>query len=731
MGESIGPFDQIRQMAPWYGPKPSQPWDVLQADGVLQFYGWRDLVFQSWAHGTIPFWNPFELCGTPLLANSQSAPLYPGHILMGLLHIPTSIAVSLLAWFHLFVAGWGVAKLSERLGASKTGGAVGGSSFALSAFMLGWTGLSSVITTVCWIPWVLLGIACLFQGDPSRRAKVRGVVLLAVATALMTLAGHLQFVAYGYMAAIAFLVWFMGQKSIPSRAKSLGFAILAMGLGAAIAAPQLLPVLKFGEFSHRKGAPTEEGYQAYVASAIKPFELANTGYAMALGNPRTTADGDIGVSTYWPAVAKQGGNFTESAVALGPLILSLLFMAPWKKKGRLMGGVALVGSLALLLALGTLVNILLYNYLPGWSSTGSPGRVIGLFVMSACVLGGIAFSNLGPLPEKGSARYIPLLLPAILTIGLISLGSLAQPPEQLAEAVGVLRSQAIRNAAPGLLASVLFATAGLLVTLHPVKAYTRIIQLLAPVGVALASGSLTIVPTGLPLASVETSHSNGSAAYERFAFVNQGWDLLVAAPGMFPPNTALSSRLHDVAGYDSLLHRDTKALLDDINGQDSAPPANGNMMFIKPTFDAQKLAGAGVTEVWSRKPLEQMDEPYVYSENWVKYKLSGPGRADVAGKPAEIEKESGGYLQILAEGPGVLTIRERNMPGWHAMTEGRELEIKGDPWIEVELPPGKHSVDLAYIAPGFKTGLSLAIPAFILLGLMILFMRRESGQSGT
>jgi len=48
MGEAIGPFNQIRQMAPWNGPKPVQPWDVLQIDGVLQFYTWRDLVFDAW-----------------------------------------------------------------------------------------------------------------------------------------------------------------------------------------------------------------------------------------------------------------------------------------------------------------------------------------------------------------------------------------------------------------------------------------------------------------------------------------------------------------------------------------------------------------------------------------------------------------------------------------------------------------------------------------------------------
>ncbi|HZH97431.1 MAG TPA: hypothetical protein VEX38_00550, partial [Fimbriimonadaceae bacterium] len=72
LGEAIGPFDAIRQMAPWNGPGPSAPWDVLQADAVLQFHVWRDLVFSSWAAGQVPAWNPYVLGGTPLLANSQS-----------------------------------------------------------------------------------------------------------------------------------------------------------------------------------------------------------------------------------------------------------------------------------------------------------------------------------------------------------------------------------------------------------------------------------------------------------------------------------------------------------------------------------------------------------------------------------------------------------------------------------------------------------------------------------
>ena len=77
LGEAIGPFDQIRQMAPWNGPAPAQAWDVLQADGVLQFYGWRGLVFESWGKGQLPLWNPYQLCGTPLLADSTVGSVLP------------------------------------------------------------------------------------------------------------------------------------------------------------------------------------------------------------------------------------------------------------------------------------------------------------------------------------------------------------------------------------------------------------------------------------------------------------------------------------------------------------------------------------------------------------------------------------------------------------------------------------------------------------------------------
>src|SRR5579885_2956341 len=232
LGEAIGPWDHIRSMAPWNGPAPQTPWDVLQADGVLQFAPWRSLVFDSWAHGKPPFWNPYELMGTPLLANSQSAGFYPPHILMGLLHVPLYPAMTFLAWLHLFIAGLGVYVLVRRLGGTKTGGAIAGASFSLSAFMVSWTALPSVISTVAWIPWVLACVLAIYQTnvfwgmakepffkseqlsvaqavaetETLRRSHNRWTCALIACIAMMTLAGHLQFLAFGLFSALLFAI---------------------------------------------------------------------------------------------------------------------------------------------------------------------------------------------------------------------------------------------------------------------------------------------------------------------------------------------------------------------------------------------------------------------------------------------------------------------------------------------------------------------------------------------
>ena len=713
LGLTIGPFDQIRQMAPWHGPAPSEPWDVLQADGVLQFFPWRDLVFDAWSKRQLPLWNNYELAGTPLLANSQSAGFYPPHILLGLLHVPTATAIVILAWFHLFVAGFGAYALSRTLGASKIGALVAGASFELSPFMLSWTALASVISTVAWIPWMLAAALSLFGkvGEAAdRRTVTAPFLVVALCTGMLILAGHLQFAFYGLFGTVLVTAVALASRAAGSWKKSFisaGVCAAALVLGLMLAACQLLPVLQYGKLSNRQNTPTEEGYSAYVASAIKPFELANLAEPYALGDPRAALEGPTtgsarttpsGISTYWPPLLKPGANFAESALTIGPLTLCLLACASWKD--RRLWPIQILGVMALLLCAGTALNRVLYFGIPGWSATGSPGRITALFVLSACVVAGCSLERL--IEFNGRRRLASIVGGLLLGFLLVaSAPSLAPAPAQnIAKSLEAIQSVAAAQALPVLLLTSLLAVVGLAPYLKPNWARLRVLLALLPAVLAGASGGLQWITTGKPLDPVANP-----AGMQRIAYLNSGWSLLRAAKANMPPNTASLSRIHELGGYDSLVSAETVSMLRAANGEDPAPPTNGNMMFIK-KGDPARLAAAGVSFV------DDGSGPRA---------IQGPSRCSLEGGTATIASEDYSNVVITAHGSGLLTLRDRLLPGWTASVDGAKTPLETGTWRIVNLgTPGDHTVTFTYEPPGLKQGLAVSLAGLVLL-LIALF----------
>ena len=73
-------------------------------DGVAEFYPWRLFAAQTLRAGWLPLWNPHQFCGTPFVANSQSAVFYPFNLLFVLLPVVRAFGVSVLV--HLTLTGW-------------------------------------------------------------------------------------------------------------------------------------------------------------------------------------------------------------------------------------------------------------------------------------------------------------------------------------------------------------------------------------------------------------------------------------------------------------------------------------------------------------------------------------------------------------------------------------------------------------------------------------------------
>jgi len=63
-------------------------------------------------HGQLPFWNPYNNCGVPFLAQWNTMPLYPPSLIY--LALPLTWSLSLFCLLHLFFAGMGMYSLARR-----------------------------------------------------------------------------------------------------------------------------------------------------------------------------------------------------------------------------------------------------------------------------------------------------------------------------------------------------------------------------------------------------------------------------------------------------------------------------------------------------------------------------------------------------------------------------------------------------------------------------------------
>ncbi len=619
LGEAIGPWQEVRTFAPWSEAAPNRPFDVLQMDAALQFYVWRDLVFESWGRGQVPLWNPYSLGGTPLLANSQSAALYPLHILMGVLHVSTALAITLLAWFHLAWAGLGVAALGRKLGGDPNIAAMAGMSVSLSAFMVSWTGLSSVITTVAWIPWCFFALVCLWNDEHPRRAAG----WLSGSVAMMFLGGHLQFAAFGMMA----LVMFGAISAWEWRANGqrVGWAFLGLGLGGVLASPHLVPVLQFSQFSHRRGAPTAAGWEAYASSGLRWWELASIGSGDLLGSSAKFAPDELKpLSNFWPTVLKLGANYAESAIAVGAVVLAFAMIALFSRQRGAWSllGVVVIG---LLIATASPFAQALYFGFPGWSSTGSPGRAAILVVLGlACLAATVKLGESGADLRKHPIGRGLLAGFAVAGLGAVALRLNAPRLTPVYEQFDATAMARLVESGLGQFGGVTVIVATLLllgyaISRKPEQAATY----------ALVLGFVALLPGLLsaPLRTGIVPPRPPAAPESKVAMLNRNWSLFDYSPRtVMPPNLAALYRIKEVGGYDSLVNREDVEFMRRLNGgEDPAPPANGNMMFVKSPFN---ITTADASEVWSGIEIPGWESQLIEQKgDFRRYRVIQPGDA--------------------------------------------------------------------------------------------------------
>ncbi len=195
-------------------------------DDVIYYYPLRALAGDRLAAGEWPVGNPREATGGPLLADPQSAVMYPPTWLFAVLPAPRAYALTLFAGFA--IAGVGAYAYLRQLRLVPLAACFGATAVAFCGFYVGHRVHWSVLHAGAYLPWGLWCIELL-----RRRPVAAGAAMVPVGW-LMLAAGHWPTVIHAGLVLMAYL--FLRGRPL---GRSLAIAAVAAALAGAVMAPQL------------------------------------------------------------------------------------------------------------------------------------------------------------------------------------------------------------------------------------------------------------------------------------------------------------------------------------------------------------------------------------------------------------------------------------------------------------------------------------------------------------
>jgi hypothetical protein len=401
---------------------------MMSYDLYVYFFPAKTFIRDAFFRGEWPLWNPDIFFGAPFLANIQMAVLYPPDVVFLWPNFARAVVAS--QWFHLVVGGTGFHLLARHgWGLGPWSATLGAIAFAGSGFLASHMGHLNQVHASTWLPWLAYtthrGAAAASdawraqivnhlrshelplgksRADAVRRL-VRWAAAGAVVVALLITAGHTQETYYTLLAlgGEAALFAVAPPRRAPLRL-SHGVALaLSHGLGAALAAAQLIPTLELVGQGYRVGGMTRDEAGSYAIDRTHILETL--------------------LPTYWNLPAQEVTGYVGT-IAL-PFAAVALSTSPARRQVLALAATA---SVALVLGLGTYTNVfdLLLQYLPLFSSFRAPGRWLLIWTYAVAGLAAHGFDAID-VRRSGRSALVSLV------IGTFALATLAI-------AVGVART---------------------------------------------------------------------------------------------------------------------------------------------------------------------------------------------------------------------------------------------------------------------------------------------------
>ena len=366
-----------------FGGNSEAPWTILQWDSLAQYYPWRHFAGQELRAGHLPLWNPFEFCGTPFIANAQSAVFYPLNLPFWI--FDTAYAFGVAALLHTLLALFSTYFLCQRWQLSRAASVVAAVAFAGCGYLMSWALLPTLFATASWLPLCLL----LFE-KASDDKNARGATwFLVFALSCALLAGHAQIFFY--------IVLSLALRQMFGRKRGRGFVVLIGVLaGAALLSMiQILPTLELARYGHRAAdAATPGAWQIVKARALQLDAL-----------PSLFIPG-------WPALSFDE-NFGYIGIGMTLLMLAGLgFQARAGQNANAKWFALALAIFGLLYALATPVAQLFFFGVPGVSQMGTPGRALVLWSLGAALLAGFGVDFLRARLKSSLVPVVALFIVA-------------------------------------------------------------------------------------------------------------------------------------------------------------------------------------------------------------------------------------------------------------------------------------------------------------------------------
>jgi hypothetical protein len=692
---------------------------------LLQFTPWHTAAKEIAFSGHLPLWNPWLGMGAPLLANYQSALLYPPNWLL----LATDVAwgQTLLVLLHLIWAGFGMALLARSLGLGPFAQAISGIAYAMSGYLVARSGFLSINAAAAWLPWILVAAEGLVRSPRSR-----SVAFLGLALGLQWLSGHAQIAWYTLILLVAWVAYRARFHSSSTRRAILALAA-AGALAFAIAAAQLIPTLEYASVSNRAGDLDPEFALTY---SFWPWRALGLVAPDLFGNP-STAD-------YWGY-----GNFWEDAIYVGvlPLLLAIGALAT-TAIGRIKWFLLGIAAFAFLLGLGSNTPIFefLFKYVPTFSSFQAPTRWNLWLVASLSLLAGFGAEHWKVADGKklywlrlGTAGAIAILIMATL-IGILETAieptftrSIAAAGFWLAASgiLALLRSDPDRPGWPALALSVVvldlfLAGRGLNPTL--------------PTEISSAPSALSQEVPGdhrLYMSEEVEREIKFDVAFRFDSFRPELDWWLVRESGL--PNTPLLEGISSANNFDPLLPARYVAWMEQL--EQIQPAQRGRLL---PTMDVGWQAVSKQDGLPSYDPIPAPKRAWIVPHaDWVEQPAEATLRATdpahdlsmsvvLEGEPRPERGGAGVVTAIHDQGPqsvelaveapegGWLVLADTWFPGWIAELDGQATDIYPGNGVmrSVWVPAGQHTVAFHYrpitVPIGFAlTALGLATFAYL------------------